>query len=121
MIKLPSMAQQAVEAQRKEFIKKFGREPGPGDPLFFNPDADTPRPYPEERFPREMLEAMLAAGTPGHLLYAYIKTGLLVNETGYRNLTPADRKEYDAAVAEYHKMAPEQQKAALKLPNKKSG
>ena len=26
--------------QQEAFIKKFGREPGPEDPLFFDPDAD---------------------------------------------------------------------------------
>jgi hypothetical protein len=109
-----SQVQQALEAQRKEFIKKFGREPGPNDPLLFDPDADTPQSYPEERLRQEMVEAMLEAEMPGHLIYAYSKTGLLVNEHGYRNMSSADRREYDAAIAEYHKMTPEQQKEGVK-------
>jgi hypothetical protein len=36
--------QEALEAQRAAFTAKFGREPGPHDPIFFDPDADVPRP-----------------------------------------------------------------------------
>jgi hypothetical protein len=28
----------ALMEQRQAFIDKFGREPGPGDPVFFDPD-----------------------------------------------------------------------------------
>jgi len=38
-----------LNEQRKKFIEKFGREPCPDDPLFFDPDADTPQPYPEKK------------------------------------------------------------------------
>lgn len=40
----------AIEIQRVAFVAKFGREPGAGDPLFFDPDADTPQRYSEEKF-----------------------------------------------------------------------
>ena len=33
-----------MELQRQRFIAKFGREPAPDDPIFFDPDADTPKP-----------------------------------------------------------------------------
>ena len=33
----------ALERQREAFRRKFGREPGPSDPLFFDPDIDTPQ------------------------------------------------------------------------------
>ncbi|MFI2747265.1 hypothetical protein ACH5BA_13310 [Kitasatospora sp. NPDC018623] len=36
--------QDAVQRQLARFREKFGREPGPDDPLFFDPDADEPRP-----------------------------------------------------------------------------
>jgi len=35
-----------LEHQRDTFREKFGRDPGSGDPLFFDPDADEPRPLP---------------------------------------------------------------------------
>lgn len=41
---------EALEAQRELFRKKFGRDPGPEDPMFFDPAADEPRPLPKEKF-----------------------------------------------------------------------
>ena len=35
---------QIFERARAQFIAKFGREPGPGDPVFFDPDKDVPTP-----------------------------------------------------------------------------
>lgn len=32
------------------FIEKFGRETGPDDPVFFDPDADEPRELDTERY-----------------------------------------------------------------------
>ena len=31
-----------LEKQREDFIDKFGREPGPQDPVFFDPTCDVP-------------------------------------------------------------------------------
>src|SRR5712672_1683135 len=63
----------AIGDARKEFIAKFGREPLEGEPLIFDPDFDTPTPYTDEKMTAMMIEAMEAAGTPGHLIYAYRK------------------------------------------------
>jgi uncharacterized protein YecA (UPF0149 family) len=43
-IDLTAGAAWALQEQRKLLIAKFGREPGPNDPLFFNPDAEAPEP-----------------------------------------------------------------------------
>jgi hypothetical protein len=32
----------ALKEQREAFRKKFGRDPGPGDPVIFDPLADKP-------------------------------------------------------------------------------
>jgi putative PIN family toxin of toxin-antitoxin system len=40
------------EAQSAAFREKFGREMGPDDPVFFDPNADEPRPYPQENMDR---------------------------------------------------------------------
>ena len=55
---------------------------------------------------------MLAAGTPAHIVYAYQKTGFIVNETGYKNMLPEDRAEFDAAIDEYFAMENAQEKGA---------
>jgi hypothetical protein len=93
-----------AEARRKlreAFIEKFGREPGPDDPLIFDEDYDTPVPLSEEKFRAHTLEAMRTAGIPPHLVYAYDKTGFVVNEQGYKQMSPAARAQYIAAIKEY--------------------
>jgi hypothetical protein len=90
--------------QRKAFIKKFGREPGPDDPLFFDPEASEPSPLNQKLLEDATLKAMLAAGTPPHFVYAYQKTGFIVTEAGYKSMSPEDRAEYDAAIDEYFAM-----------------
>ena len=89
----------ALETQRQAFIAKFGREPGPGDPVLFDPDATTPVPLSVERLRQETLDAMRAAGTPPQFVYAYKKTGLLLAKGAH--VKAAIRAEYEAAIAEY--------------------
>ena len=45
---------EAMREQRQAFIDNFGREPGPGDPVFFDPDADTPQPWDEKKLEAEI-------------------------------------------------------------------
>lgn len=94
-------ALRALRAQRQAFIDKFGREPGPDDPVMFDPDADTPVPMSEEKVRAQMLAAMQAAEIPLHLIYAYAKTGFIVGQEGYRNMSLEDRAAYNAAIKEY--------------------
>ena len=53
-------AHEALLQQREAFIEKFGREPGPDDPVFFDPDADTPQPLDLERYEKDLADAMAA-------------------------------------------------------------
>ena len=48
-----------------------------------------------------VLAAMRKAGIRPELIYAYERTGLILLEEGYENLSPVDRAEYDAAIDEY--------------------
>jgi hypothetical protein len=109
-VKITPETEKILRRQRKRFIKKFGREPGPDDPIFFDPDASNPVSISAEELRSETMKAMLAAGTPPHFVYAYQKTGFIVDETGYRNMSPEDRAEYDAAIAEYFAMEKAQEK-----------
>ncbi|MBW1856454.1 MAG: hypothetical protein JRJ00_17670 [Deltaproteobacteria bacterium] len=52
----------AFQEQRKRFVEKFEREPTSDDPIFFDPDADTPQPYPQEKFEESLVETMRKAG-----------------------------------------------------------
>lgn len=91
----------ALEEQRAAFKAKFGREPGPNDPILFDPDADEPRPLDAGKLHAEMLAAMRAAGTPPEFVYAYEKTGLIITADTAKNFSRRDREEYQAAIREY--------------------
>jgi hypothetical protein len=88
--KLHPRAELAMAQQRDAFIKKFGRDPGPGDPLFFDPVVSTPTAISPETMRAETLAAMRRAGTPPQFVYAYEKTGLIVLEDGYEALSATD-------------------------------
>src|SRR5262245_13933873 len=102
----------ALLKQREAFIAKFGREPGPNDPVIFDPDKDEPTPIDMEA---DVLAAMSAANLPPEFAYAYKKTGLLgllKDKSGW----PADRvREWNAAIDEYRAI-----EAASKQPDRPS-
>jgi hypothetical protein len=91
----------AMADARKDFIAKFGREPLKGEPLIFDPDFDTPTPYSDEKMAVMMVEAMEAAGTPGHLIFAYRKTGMMMGPENAELWTDKEIEEWNAAIAEY--------------------
>jgi hypothetical protein len=91
-----------LEEQRDRFRQKFGRYWGPNDPVFFDPDADTPTPMLGVKVQAEVLEAMRKAGTPPEIMYAYKKTeGLLYVEGMSENWSRGRVKEWKAAIDEY--------------------
>lgn len=48
-----------LQEQRRAFVDKFGREPGPSDPVFFDPSFDTPVPLTEDRLESLFHDAIL--------------------------------------------------------------
>ena len=96
--------QEAIRSQLRLFREKFGREPGPDDPVFFDPDADNPQFCGSEatdHMTDQMVEAMSAAGIRPEAIYAFRKTGRIVTEDNWHLLSEADRKEWTDAVNEY--------------------
>jgi hypothetical protein len=83
-----------LEQQRRNFIKKYGREPGPNDRVFF----DMPHP---EQIEHLTVQAMKQAGIDPAIIYAYEKTGRLVTEDNQHLLSEADLDEWQAAIEEY--------------------
>ncbi len=65
----------ALERQRDAFREKFGRDPRPEDPLFFDPHCDHPEPH--VSIADEVIEALQKAGLPPEQLYAFRQTGRL--------------------------------------------
>ncbi|MPZ93112.1 MAG: hypothetical protein GEU68_16115 [Actinobacteria bacterium] len=94
----------ALERQRQAFRAKFGRDPGPTDPVFFDPNADEPTPIDPERFERDMIEVMSRAGIDPALMYATNKTGLKVTEMNQYLLSDEDLAEWQEATEEYHEL-----------------
>ena len=60
--KLDQESYEAIVGQLKLFKEKFGREPGPKDPIFFDPDCDVPTPLSEAKLKRGLIEAARKAG-----------------------------------------------------------
>jgi hypothetical protein len=88
-----------LDEQRQNFREKFGREPGPNDPIFF----DIPH---SEHLEHMMVEAMKEAGLDPAIIYAYEKTGRLVTEDNQHLLSEADLDGWAAAIAEYEARHP---------------
>ena len=62
VIKMDKELHEAIVRQLESFKEKFGREAGPDDPLFFDPDYDVPTPFTEAKVKRELIEAARKAG-----------------------------------------------------------
>lgn len=62
VIKMNKELDEAIIRQVESFKEKFGREPGPDDPLFFDPDCDVPIPLSELKLRKELSEAARKAG-----------------------------------------------------------
>ena len=81
----PEIAE-VLNEQRRKFIEKHGREPGPNDQIFF----DKP---PLEHIEHQMVEAMKKAGIDPAIIYAYEKTGRIVTEQNQHLLSDSDLDE----------------------------
>ncbi len=102
--KSSSLAEAARPLLKKQialFKKTFGREPRPNEPLFFDPDADVPRPLQLEPMEADIVRAMKEANIHPRLIYAFEKTGRLLSASTLKKLPKADRAEWHAALAEY--------------------
>jgi hypothetical protein len=86
------------------FKEKFGRDPGPSDPIFFDPDADAPHPIDPGKVHREVRDLMARAGIHPEIIYATEKTGRIVTCEKIKHLTPEEVAEWEAAVDEYHRI-----------------
>lgn len=91
-----------LRGQMDRFRAKFGRDPGPEDPIFFDPNADEPRPLDANAAFDEIAAIAGEVGVPAQLIYAMKKTGRIVTEENKKFLTPAELEEWNDAIAEYH-------------------
>jgi hypothetical protein len=98
---LPPRVRASVDACKPEFEKKFGRPMRDGDPLLWDPDADTPLPEDPERITDYMAIAMADAGIPHALVWIFIKTGLMPKKGEDHLLSSQDKRALRAASREY--------------------
>jgi hypothetical protein len=92
-----------LQEQDRLFQEKFGRPPGPDDPIFWDPDEAEPKPYTAEKMEElwsEIVQAAADAGIDPAAIYAMKKTGRILTEK-----SPATREqieEWNQAIAEYY-------------------
>ena len=111
-IPLNAEAQRAIQEQLRKFREKFGREAGPEDPIFFDPDADTPQPISKAGLDEMTGQILSAAGKVGvrpELIYAMKKTGRIVTESNQHLLTDEELQEWRDAIEEYLALVDKQQ------------
>jgi len=93
-----------LQEQATAFEKKFGRRPGPNDPVFFDPATNEPRALSANKLDKDIFAAMRSAGTRPEIVYAFKKTGMLLLD-GLKPTYPAYAvAEWDAAIDEYFAM-----------------
>ncbi len=101
IIKISDQTSEALQRQLDRFKQKFGRDPGPSDPVFFDPDSDTPVRMSEEKIMTKMVTMMREAGFPGDFIYAYEKTGIMVYEDNLHLFTKEDLEGWNSAIREF--------------------
>jgi hypothetical protein len=62
VVPMTPRVREALLEQRKAFIEKFGREPGPEDPVFFDPDKDVPTAIDAARLDADLEKAIRDSG-----------------------------------------------------------
>ena len=101
VVRLTREGVQIVHDLRTRFEEKFGRAPGPGDPVSFTVEADAAGPIDQDRFDAAMIAAMEAAGVGGGVIHAYRRTGMLVTEHNVKSCSRNDLRRWQAALEEY--------------------
>ena len=99
--------QESIASQLEAFRAKFGRDPGPNDPIFFDPNKDEPAPMSDDEgdvMLAEMVKATAQIGRP-EWGYAYAKSGYLVSELN-RDLIPEEGlRAWNQAIDEWFAMS----------------
>ncbi|MGH3165103.1 MAG: hypothetical protein ACRDN0_04300 [Trebonia sp.] len=90
-----------IQAQLRKFEEKFGRPPGPDDPIFFDPDAVEPRSMSLAGVRDATVSMLEAAGTCPAWTYAHERTNGLLPLFDGSFATGKDRSEWEAAIGEY--------------------
>ncbi len=102
-ISVPPEVVEELRRQQDQFREKFGRDPGPDDPVFFDPDADEPRPLPDGFWDEAMEEFADEADDPMLLAFALASrdVGYLVTEMNMHLFSAHEVEAFEDAVARH--------------------
>jgi hypothetical protein len=106
VVHLVPAAADAIRAQYRRFEEKFGRPPGPDDPIFFNPDSDEPTPLSLLDAERESTALLEAAGIHPAWVYANQHTGGLLPRPDGTFVEDANTRDWNQAVDRYLRAHP---------------
>jgi hypothetical protein len=90
-----------LREQKKAFRKKFGRDPRPDEPVFFDPTSDVPIAVSERGLACSTGDLLRRAEAPPHVVYIYKKTGRVVTPLNFDLIPPEGLAEVRAALEEY--------------------
>jgi hypothetical protein len=94
-----------MKLQLQLFRVVFGREPGPGDPVFWDRAREREGVFRMEDSSRQLSQHLLAAGVRPEIAYAAGITGRLLTEGAAARLSRADRDEWRDAVRDHQRQA----------------
>ena len=92
--------QEVLEDRMRAFREKFGRDPGPDDPVFFDPNKDVPTPYGPEDIDTMFDEALASgalAGGERAFVAASQEVGYLVSEENRHLFSVAEIQAWEEA------------------------
>ncbi|MFC4054092.1 hypothetical protein ACFOY4_30745 [Actinomadura syzygii] len=100
---MPGQGPQVADALRQQeelFRAKFGRQMGPGDPVFFDPDADEPVPLDEGTMLAEIRRAAERMPDPRMRAYllAFAECGYMVTEANQHTFSAHQIEAFTGAV-----------------------
>ncbi|WP_156406764.1 hypothetical protein [Mycobacterium haemophilum] len=96
--------QEALQGQLDAFTAKFGREPGPEDPVFFDPNCDEPipmRPESEAQNWAELYRVAEEAGLDPAYIRAWEELGYIVTEMNQHLFSAQEVEAYFEAVRRF--------------------
>jgi hypothetical protein len=98
---------EGLARQVDAFRKKFGHDPAPSDPLFFDPEKDEPTPISDDEqvgMVAELIEAMIRIGRP-EFGYACARSGYLVSAENHDLIPEEGLRAWDGAIREWFEMS----------------